>query len=40
MPGKTTVEQAAHFAKALARGQPERIKIITSVAVDKVREHV
>jgi pyruvate dehydrogenase (quinone) len=40
MPPKATVEQGYHFAKALARGTPERMKIITTVAADKVREMI
>jgi pyruvate dehydrogenase (quinone)/pyruvate oxidase len=38
MPAHITLEQAAHFAKSLARGEPERMKIITTVATDKLRE--
>jgi pyruvate dehydrogenase (quinone) len=40
MPPKITVKQAAHFAKSLARGEPERMKIIATVAEDKIREMV
>ncbi len=38
MPGKITTDQAIHFAKALARGEKDRWKIIKTVAEDKVRE--
>lgn len=40
MPGKIKPEQAIHFAEALARGEPERMKIVTGVLRDKVRELV
>ena len=38
MPAKITGEQAAHFAQALARGEPNRAKIAWTVLSDKVRE--
>lgn len=38
MPGKITTEQAYKFAKSLARGQKDAIKIIRSVGEDKIRE--
>lgn len=38
MPGKATTEQALHLAKALVRGQKDAIKIIKTIALDKVRE--
>ncbi len=38
MPAKINAKQAVHFAKSLARGTPERMKIATTVAADKVRE--
>jgi pyruvate dehydrogenase (quinone) len=38
MPAKITLEQAAHFAEALARGTPEGGKIARTVALDKFRE--
>jgi pyruvate dehydrogenase (quinone) len=38
MPGNISVEQAAHFAEALERGQKDRWKIIETVIKDKVRE--
>jgi pyruvate dehydrogenase (quinone)/pyruvate oxidase len=40
MPPKATIQQAYHFAKALARGTPERMKIISTVAEDTVREMI
>jgi len=38
MPAKITLEQATKFAKALAKGTPNRSKIALTVASDKVRE--
>jgi pyruvate dehydrogenase (quinone)/pyruvate oxidase len=38
MPPKVTAKQAAHFAESLARGTPDRRKIIKTVVEDKVRE--
>ena len=38
MPPKVTVEQAAKFAEALAKGTPNRQKIALTVLSDKVRE--
>jgi hypothetical protein len=40
MPGKIKPEQAMEFAKALARGEPERGPIISTVAEDKIREMI
>jgi pyruvate dehydrogenase (quinone) len=40
MPAKITLEQAAHFAQSLARGEPNRTKIAWTVLSDKVREIV
>lgn len=40
MPGKATTEQALHFAKALVRGQKDAVKIIKTIALDKIREVV
>jgi pyruvate dehydrogenase (quinone) len=40
MPPKIKVEQAAHFAEALARGTPNAGKIALTVLSDKVRELV
>jgi len=38
MPGRVNTEQALHFAEALARGQKDAMKIISTVLKDKVRE--
>jgi pyruvate dehydrogenase (quinone)/pyruvate oxidase len=40
MPAKVTMEQAAHFAKSLVRGEPNRERIALTVLSDKVREIV
>jgi len=40
MPPVITVEQAAHFAESLAKGEPNRKKIALTVAEDKIREMV
>ena len=40
LPPKATLRQAAHLAKALARGTPTRGKIALTVASDVVREVV
>ncbi len=40
MPPKITVEQAAHFAESLLRGEPNRKQIALTVAEDKVKEMV
>jgi pyruvate dehydrogenase (quinone)/pyruvate oxidase len=40
MPPKITMEQAAHFGEALAKGTPNREKIALTVLADKVRELV
>jgi pyruvate dehydrogenase (quinone)/pyruvate oxidase len=40
MPPKISAKQALHFAEALARGTPERMKIAATVLTDKVRELV
>src|SRR5204863_9505217 len=40
MPPKVTVEQAAHFAESLVKGEPNREKIALTVLSDKVRELV
>jgi pyruvate dehydrogenase (quinone)/pyruvate oxidase len=40
MPPSVTVEQAAHFAEALAKGEPNRAKIAMTVLEDKVKELV
>jgi pyruvate dehydrogenase (quinone) len=38
MPPKVTVEQAAHFAEALAKGEPQRGKLALTVISDRVRQ--
>jgi pyruvate dehydrogenase (quinone) len=38
MPGHATMTQAWDFAKALARGERDRISIIKTVLENKVRE--
>ena len=38
MPPKITLEQAAHFAESLVRGEPNRKEIAFTVAEDKVKE--
>jgi len=40
MPPKISLEQATHFAKALAMGEPNREQIAWTVVKDKVREMV
>lgn len=40
LPAKITRDQATKFAQSLARGQPERMKIATTIAEDVVRELV
>lgn len=40
MPAKIEAAQAAKFAKSLARGQPRRMKIATTILEDKVKELV
>ncbi len=40
MPAKTSAKQALHFKESLARGQPKRMKIATTILEDKVRELV
>ena len=40
MPPNVTLEQAAHFAESLVRGEPNRKKIALTVVEDKVREMV
>jgi pyruvate dehydrogenase (quinone)/pyruvate oxidase len=40
MPPKVELEQAAHFAQALIRGEPNRGKIALTVLADRVRELV
>src|SRR5262249_15517698 len=40
LPAKIEAKQAVKFAKSLARGQPKRMKIATTILKDKVRELV
>jgi pyruvate dehydrogenase (quinone)/pyruvate oxidase len=40
MPPKISAEQAAKFAESLARGTPNRSKILATVTADRVREMV
>jgi pyruvate dehydrogenase (quinone)/pyruvate oxidase len=40
MPPKVTVDQAAHFAESLAKGEPNRKKIALTVMEDKIKEMV
>jgi pyruvate dehydrogenase (quinone)/pyruvate oxidase len=40
LPAKITTEQALKFAESLARGTPDRAKIVKSIATEKVRELV
>jgi pyruvate dehydrogenase (quinone) len=40
MPPKITAEQALHFAESIARGTPERGKILESIASERIRELV
>src|SRR5579872_2970167 len=40
MPPKVTARQAAHFAESLAKGTPDRKKIVETILGDKIREMV
>jgi pyruvate dehydrogenase (quinone) len=40
MPAEITTDQALKFAQSLAKGQPKRMKIATTVLEDKVREMI
>lgn len=40
MPPKATIEQAYHFAESLARGTPERGKILSTVLENAVKEMI
>ncbi len=40
MPPKVTMEQAAHFAEALARGTQDATEIAKTVFKDRIRELV
>jgi pyruvate dehydrogenase (quinone) len=38
MPPKVSLDQATKFAKSLAKGTPDRLRIALTVASDKIRE--
>lgn len=38
MPAKVKAEQALHFAESLARGEPNRKKIVLTTIADRIRE--
>ncbi len=38
MPPRLTYRDVAHFAQALAKGQPERLDIVRTIAEDRIRE--
>jgi pyruvate dehydrogenase (quinone)/pyruvate oxidase len=38
LPAKVTADQALKFAKSIAKGTPERGKIVKSIITEKVRE--
>ncbi|MGH9664311.1 MAG: thiamine pyrophosphate-dependent enzyme, partial [Bryobacteraceae bacterium] len=40
MPAKVTAKQTAHFIESLAKGTPDRKKIVDTVMADKIRELV
>jgi pyruvate dehydrogenase (quinone)/pyruvate oxidase len=40
MPAKIEAQQALRFAESLARGTPERMKIVTTIAKDTIKEMV
>jgi pyruvate dehydrogenase (quinone) len=40
LPAKIEAQQALHFAESLARGQPRRMKIATTILEDQVKEMV
>jgi pyruvate dehydrogenase (quinone)/pyruvate oxidase len=40
MPPKINARQAAHFAESLAKGTPDRKRIIEDILEDKIRELV
>jgi pyruvate dehydrogenase (quinone)/pyruvate oxidase len=40
MPARITVDQAAHFAEALARGEPDRVAIAAGAIGERIRELV
>jgi len=40
MPGSVNADQALKFAESLARGEPNRLDIIRTVAEDRIREMI
>lgn len=38
MPPRLTYDDVTHFAEALAKGQPERLDIVRTIAEDRIRE--
>lgn len=40
LPAKIEPKQALHFAESLARGEPKRMKIVTTILEDRVKEMV
>ncbi len=40
MPANVTREQAMHFAESLIKGEPDRAKIVSGIAKDKIREMI
>jgi pyruvate dehydrogenase (quinone) len=40
MPPKVSIRQAEKFAESLLRGEPNRTKIVATIAEDRVRELV
>ncbi|MBK8902582.1 MAG: pyruvate oxidase [Anaerolineaceae bacterium] len=40
MPGKVKMDQALKFAESLARGEPDRMQILKTVAEDRIREMI
>ncbi len=40
LPANITVEQAAKFAKSLAKGEPDRRKILETMREDRIKELV
>jgi len=40
MPPKVSVKQTAHFVESLAKGTPDRRKVVETIVADKVREMV
>ncbi|MGB0069356.1 MAG: hypothetical protein WBQ11_15155, partial [Isosphaeraceae bacterium] len=40
LPARATPKQALHLAESLARGEPNRVRIATTLFRDKVTEYV